>query len=267
MEFLKVIKKRSFINEVIYIALNIAMAVSLMLIIRFTGSIWLAFILVLIGKWRIFAVRFRYWFAHIQANLVNIIVSVSYVCFLYLVNIADIPATQSLTLQLILVLIDVVWLVFLKPQSKRIYVVAQAAVGLYVGTSALFALSYSWIASPVVLLSWLIGYASARHILSSYDEESHTELLSLVWAFVVAEISWLAFHWTVAYRIPGLSGFLLPQVALILLCLGFLAYKAYDSYYHHQKIRYSEIVLPLAFTVGIITVLLVLFNGVSANIV
>ncbi len=262
MEFLKIIKRRSFINEVVYVALNIGLAVSLMLIIRFTGSLTLAFILVLLSKWRIFAVRPRFWFANIQANLVNVIVSVSFVVFLYVVNSANIGSTQSLILQSILVLIDICWLLFLKSQSKRIYIVAQAGAALFTGITALFSMSYGWMATPVVLLSWLVGYATARHILSSYDEESHTEFLSLTWGLVLAEISWLAYHWTIAYPLPILKNFLLPQVSIIATCFAFLAYKSYDSYYHHDKVRFNDIVLPLVFTVGIISILLLAFNVV-----
>lgn len=267
MEFLKTIKRQSFLNEVIYVALNIGLAVSLMLIVRLTGSLWLAFILVLLGKWRLFAVRPRFWFAHVQANLVSIIVSISFVVFLYVANSASVGATQSLVVQSILVLMDIGWLLFLKSQSKRIYIVAQAGVALFVGVSAIFMVSYDWIVSPVVLLTWLVGYATARHIISSYDEESHTELLSMCFGLILAEISWLAYHWAIAYRLPIATSFLLPQVSIVTVGFAFLAYKTYDSYYHHQKVRFSDISLPLVFTISIVAVLLIFFNGVSANII
>ena len=267
MEFLKIMKRRSFLNEVVYVALNIGIAVAIMLIIRLTNSLWLAFALVLLGKWRLFAVRPRFWFAHIQANLVSIIVSVSFVIFLYVANSANISTTQSLITQIILVLIDICWLLYLKSQSKRVYIVAQAGVALFVGISAIFTVSYGWIATPVVILSWLVGYATARHVLNSYDEENHTELLSLGWGLMMAEISWLAYHWTVAYRLAIAPIFMLPQISIIAICFAFLAYKSYDSYYRYQKIRFNDILLPLLFAVSIVTILLIFFNGVSANII
>jgi hypothetical protein len=267
MEFLKTIKKRSFINEAVYVALNIGMAVALMLIVRLTGSLWLAFSLVLLGKWRLFAVRPRFWFAHIQSNLVSIIVSMSYVIFLYVANSSSIGASQSLIIQIVLVLLDIAWLVLLKPQSKRVYVVAQAGVALLSGVTAVAMVSYSWIASPVVLLYWLVGYATSHHIISSYDDETHIELLSLSWALVLAEISWLAYHWTIAYKLPLVTGFLMPQISIIAVCFAFLAYKSYDSYYHHQKIRFNDVVLPLVFTVSVVVVLMLFFNSVTANMI
>lgn len=266
MEFLKIVKRRSFLNEAIYIALNVALAIALMFIIRITGSLLPAFALVLLSKWRIFAVRLRFWFANIQTNLVSVIIDVSFVIFLYITNIANVGDSQVFIVQCILSLLYIGWLLFLKPKSKRVYVVAQAGTALFVGITAVYAMSYGWIASPVILLTWLIGYAVARHVLGSYDEESHVLLLSLAWSLVVAEISWIAYHWTIAYRLPFITSVLLPQVSIVILCLGFVTYKAYNSYYHHQKIRINDIILPLIFTISIVSVLVLAFNSVSTVI-
>lgn len=266
MEFLKTVRKKSFLNEAIYVALNIGLALALALIIITTNSLLFAFLLVLVSKWRIFAVRPRFWFANLQANLVSIIVSVSYVIFLYTVNNSSFSEDQILMLQGLLVFMDVLWLLLLKPQSKRMFVAFQAGVALFAGISALFIVSYNWIATPVVLLVWLIGYATARHVLGSYDDESHGLVLSLAWGFVLSEISWVAYHWTTAYRIPIIANIHVPQVSIIVLCLGFVTYKAYNSYYHHQKIRMNDIILPLVFSVSIIALLVFAFNSASSAI-
>lgn len=267
MEFIKTIKRRrSLLSEIVYVVLNIGIAILLMVTIRTTGSFLLAFIIVLLGKWRIFAVRPRFWFANIQANLVSIIVSVSFVVLLYAASLGNVSNSQVLITQSVLVLLDIIWLLFLKSQSKRIYVATQAGIALFVGITSIFYMSYNWIASVAVVLTWLVGYATARHILGSYDDESHTVLLSLAWGLVLAEISWLAYHWTIAYPIPFVSNMLLPQVSIIAICFGFLTYRSYDSYYHHQRIRINDILLPLVFTVGIVSVLILFFNGVSTGI-
>jgi len=266
MDFLKIVKRRSFMNEAIYIALNVALAIALMFIIRVTGSLLPAFALVLLSKWRIFAVRLRFWFANIQTNLVSVIIDVSFVIFLYITNIANVGDSQIFIVQCLLSLIYIGWLLLLKPKSKRSYVVAQAGLALFAGIIAVYAMSYGWVASPVILITWLIGYASARHVLGSYDEESHVLLLSLAWSLVITEISWIAYHWTIAYRLPFITSILLPQVSIVILCLGFLSYKAYNSYYHHQKIRINDIILPLIFTVSIVGVLVLAFNSVSTVI-
>ena len=113
----------------------------------------------------------------------------------------------------------------------------------------------------LVILVWLIGYITARHVLSSYDEDNIT-LLSLSSALLMAEIGWLAYHWTIAYQFPFITNLLIPQVSIISLAASFLVYKSYDSYYHHQKIKFHDIILPLIFTVCLISVLILFRNGV-----
>lgn len=266
MEFLKIVKRRSVFHEVIYVSLNIGLAIALMVLVKITGSLLPAFGLVMLSKWRVFAVRPRFWFANMQTNLVSTIVDVSIVTFLYIANMSNISEFRILTIQILLVLVHIAWLLFLKPKSKRSYVVSQAAVALFLGSIAIFSMSYSWIATPVVILVWLISYASTKHVLSSYDDESHSLFLSLAWAFAMTEIGWLAFHWTIAYRLPVFTNMLLPQVSILMLCFSFIGYKAYDSYYHHQKIRTNDILLPLIFTIGISSVLVFVFNSISTGI-
>jgi hypothetical protein len=262
MELLKIVRRRSFVSEVVYTALNIVLAVALLVIIRSTESVWFAFGLIILSKWRVFAVRPRYWFVNAQANLVDFIVSVSVVIFLFTTSVASADDGQRFLIEAVITVLYMGWLLLLKPRSKRAYVVAQAGVALFLGVAALLTVSFSWPASAVVLLIWLIGYATGRHVLSNYDEP-HVIFLSLAWGLAVAEIGYLAYHWTIAYSLPVLHILLFPQAALIVIGFGFLAHKAYDSYFHYEKIRFNDIILPLLLTASVILVLLVLFNGVS----
>jgi hypothetical protein len=265
MEFLKIVRRRSFLSEVVYTVLNIALAVGVVLIIQATQSPWLAIGLVILSKWRVLAVRPRYWFVNVQANLVDFIVSISLIVFLYTTEVGIGTPTQKLFIMAVLTVLYIGWLLFLKPRSKRMYVVAQAGVALFTGTMALYMISYAWPASVVVLLMWLIGYTTARHILSSYDE-THILFLSLLWGLLLGEIGWLAYHWTVAYMPLGIQSVMFPRVALTVLCIGFILHRAYDSFYHHQKIRGNDVLLPILFTVSIIVVLPLVLNLLGANI-
>jgi hypothetical protein len=253
-------------SEIIYMALNIVLAIALLFVVRSTGSLLPALALVLLSKWRVLAVRPRYWFANIQANMVDFIVSISLVVFLLTANSANIDDGQKLLVQVIITLVHIVWLLFIKPRSKRAFIVIQSAVALFLGVSATYTVAYDWWDALVVIFVWVIGYSTARHVLTNYDE-SHVVFLSILWGLVMAEIGWLAYHWTIAYRLPIIQNILLPQVAIIVLCVGFVAYKAYDSYFHHQKIRTNDIILPLLFTLSVIAVLVLAFNGVSTGVV
>ena len=83
MDLLKAHKRRTRLSESAYIALNVGLAVTLLVIVLAVQSPWLAFAVLLMSKWRALAVRPRFWFANLVANMVDIIVGVSIVVLLY----------------------------------------------------------------------------------------------------------------------------------------------------------------------------------------
>ncbi len=253
MEFFKKIRRRSFLSEVAYVILNIALAVMLLVLVLVVNVPWPALGLVLLSKWRIFAVRSRYWAANIRANMVDVIVGISMVVFLY-------SAAGDLPTQIALTSLYVAWLLFLKPRSKRAYVAAQAMVGLVFGVGAVVQLSPDLPASIVVLLSWIVGYAASRHILS-IQHESHINFLSLLWGFVVAEIMWLAYHWTIGYQLG--NSLQLSQVVIIIAALSFLAERIYVSFHKHGHVDSGEVMMPALMTVSAIGVVLFVFGGAA----
>lgn len=265
MEFLKLVRRRSFLSEFIFIGLNVAFAVAIVVVMRTTESLILATALVLISKWRVLAVRMRYWMANIQANLVDVIVSLSVVASLYAIELTTMLEPKKWLIAGILGLAYIAWLILLKPRATRRAMIAQAALALFMGTSALFSFSYDWPVSVVVVLMWLIGYAVARHILSSYDEDRLLSL-SLVWGVIFAELGWIGYHWTIGYALPWVTGLYVPQLAIIALCLSFVAVKVYDSFFHYQKIRTQDVTLPILFSIAVLVVLLVFFSGLSTSI-
>lgn len=259
MEFLRSHKRRSLLSETVYILLNIALAVSTLVAIVATGTPWLALIFVLLSKWRVFAVRPRFWFAHVESNMVDFIVSISLVVLMFL---AGQGATSGLGVQIFLMLVYVAWLLFLKPRAKRNSVVLQAGAAVLFGTMALASVSYEWPSSLVVLIMWLIGYSTARHTLAAYSD-SDIRLMSLIWGFVAAEIGWLSFHWMIAYNLPLTSSLKLPQMTLLLLGISFLAERVYHSIHKHEKIRMNDIIMPLVLVLGIMAVLLIFFSSAT----
>lgn len=259
MEFLRTAKHRSLVSELVYILLNVGLAAAILIVVRTIESPLPAFALVLLSKWRIFAVRPRYWFAHVQTNLVDIIVSISLVVLLYA---AGQPMDgQAFMAQLGLTALYVGWLLVLKPRAKRVYMVAQAGVALLAGVTALYTLSYEWPVSLVVIMMWLLGYASARHVLAAYSE-SDLMPLSLIWGFVMAELGWIAYHWTIAYNIALAEGIKLPQVALSAVIISFAAERIYASYAKHGSVRSQDVMLPLLLSGSLLLLLLTLFNAV-----
>lgn len=259
MEFLKVVKRRSLWSEVAYILLNVLLAFAILIVVRAVKSPLPAFGLVLLSKWRILAVRPRYWSAHILSNMVDIIVSISMVVLLY-------AAGTELVAQIIITFLYIAWLLVLKPSSRRSRVVAQAGIGLFVGIAALMMVSPDWPASVVVLGAWIIGVSVARHVLLAYEEQAYLSLFSLLWGFVVAELTWLGYHWTIAYDLVGAGNIKLPQLAIILILLGFLVERVYATYNKRGKVRLNDVILPLLLTCSTTLLLLILFNAAPNNL-
>lgn len=257
MELLKLSKRRTLLSELIYILLNVALAVALLVIVWAIDSPYAAFALIILSKWRVLAVCPRYWFANIQANLVDIIVGVSMVVLLYAAN-------GALVTQILLTLLYIAWLLVIKPRSKRVFVAIQAGTAVFLGVSALVQVSYDWFASPIVLIMWVIGYAAARHILGSY-EEAHTSFYSLVWGLVIAEIGWLTYHWTFAYSLPGMGNIHLAQAALLALGASFVAERVYASYTKHGVVRSADVTLPILLSGSVVLILLIFFNTISTG--
>lgn len=256
MELLKTIRRRSFLSESVYVALNIALAVAVLIIVWTVESPVPALLLVLLSKWRIFAVRPRYWIANIQANLVDIIVSVSAVMLMYSV----VGITNGLFAQILLAALYAIWLIVLKPRSKTRAVVSQAATALVSGAMVLFVSSYSWPIEIVVLAMAVLGYVVTRHALVRYKED-HLQFLSLTWAFVMAQLSWVFSHWVIAYTVPILE-VRIPQAVLVISVLSFVAFKVYTSYKQHEQIRSVDVTLPIVFGISIIFVLIVFFSNI-----
>lgn len=265
MDFLKVKHRRkSFTSNLLYIGLNLALPFMVLVLLWTTGSIVIPIILIILSKWRALAVRPRFWLANIQANLVDLIVGLSVVVSMGLANNANVTnETSVIVFQVFLALFYAAWLLFIKPRSKRSFVIVQSGIALFLATATIFASVSYWSPSfVIVILMWAVGYLCARHALSSYDEKQIT-LLSFVWGFFVAEISWLAYHWTIAYSLPVLSFVQIPQVAILISLFGFVSMTFYNSFYKHKKVRVNDVLLPTIFSVLVAVVLLVFFDNIS----
>ncbi len=253
MEFLRVARRRSLVSESVYVLLNVALAAAVFGLVVATDSPWLAIGLVVLSKWRVFAVRPRFWIAHIEANVVDSIVSIGTVILMYLAGQG--ASDDGLIAQMILAVFFGIWLLAIKPRSKRSYMVLQAGVALLVGTMTLASISYELPSSLFVAMLWIVGYASARHVLSTYSEKE-TRFLSLVWGFTLATIGWIYFHWMIAYTLPFMAGLQIPQLTLAVLALSFVAERVYASYAAHDKVRRQDVLMPIIFTISLMVVLL-----------
>lgn len=183
------------------------------------GFVQLALSLVVLSKWRMFAVRPRFWAANIRANAIDVMVGLSAVLFM--------AHTISPAWQLMWAVLYAAWLLFVKPGSDLRMTTLQAFIGQFVGLSALYLV---WGNGPLLgltLMTGLISYLAARHFFDAF-EEPYAKMLAYVWGYFGAALGWLLSHWLLFY------GFI-AQPTLLLSALG---YGMAVLYYldHHDRL-------------------------------
>lgn len=255
MKFLKSVKKKDILSDIIYHALNIGMVILLLVLVQTVQSLPLAVAIVLLSKWRIFAVRPRFWWVNLQANAVDIIVGVSTVVLMY-------QPQAPFSVQLFLAILYGIWLTIIKPLSKRWQMMLQSGFAVTLGTMSLFATSYEWPLILVVVPMFAIGYSAARHFLFSYDE-GQIILLSTIWGVIFAEIGWLAHHWAFSYPLPLIEPIRLPQATIIVLLISFLGERVYRSWKENDRVVPSDVMGPAILAGALIFVILIFFNSVT----
>ena len=138
----KIKSKQTPLAEAMYYLLNIMLVVISVVSIVVSGSPAVAVLLMLASKWRVFAVRPRYWLANIQSNLVDTIVGLGLVLLIYIAGNGVVGVSDGFALQVLLGVLYAVWLLIVKPRSSDKWVYAQALIAIIVGTMALYAFSY-----------------------------------------------------------------------------------------------------------------------------
>lgn len=255
MDFLKFSTRKSKLSKMLYFAMNVGLAVLLLLIVLAIDSPLPAAAIVLLSKWRVLAVRPRFWLANILANVVDLTVGLSIVVLLSV-------ATGIIWLQVFLVVAYAGWLLFIKPRSKRNFVAVQAATAVFFGTTATLMLSHNIYNAVTVLLLWIIGYSAARHVLIHF-EERHVNILAFCSGLFMAELGWVVSHWVIAYSLPGFGELRIVQAAIIVTAVGFMVYRAYLSRYLNGVIRKTDILMPTVLVVSLTLVLLNFFNDIG----
>jgi len=202
------LKPASGVSYLLHLALLVSLPIAVFIFVRLGNTfIQLAFAIVLLSKWRMLAVRPRFWPANVRANAVDIIVGLSLVLFM--------TRAESQWLQLLWAIAYGVWLISIKPATGTNATSAQAMIGQLCGLTAVY-LTWSTATSAVlVAATGGICYLAARHFFDSFDEP-YSKLLSFLWGYFGAALAWLLGHWLLFYAHGIIS-----QPTLILSVLGY----------------------------------------------
>lgn len=198
--------------------------------------------LVLLSKWRMLAIKPRFWFSNIRSNLVDIFLGLSVVSF--------IAGTSNFYIQLIWAVVYTFWLSWLKPQSKPVPVMIQALLAQGLGLVAFYRAFPNSSMLISILITWLLCYASARHFLGAFDE-TLVRAITNIWAWFGAVMAWILGHWVIDYLF-------LPQIVLVLSILG---YGLASIYYLHAKNKLSSALKnQIIGVMGLLLLIIIVFS-------
>ncbi len=243
----------------VHVFLNLLLGIGSVLITVLSGSPLLGLILVIASKWRVFAVRARYLWTNIKANLVDLIVGISVVLLTYYAGAAFLPV------DFLLMAFYCLWLIVIKPLSSEVATLAQSLIAVFFGISAATIMTANLDPIVLVFLAFLIGYAASRHILIQSNDKDFT-LTTLVCGLVFAEIAWLCYSWSIIYTF-GDTGIRIPQLAIILTIFAFVYNYTRGAMIKYQDdFRFKHIVGPVIFGVVLVAIIVLCFSNPIFNI-
>lgn len=242
----KITPLRGF-SHIIHVGLLVTLPVLAYVLVRIE-FVSLAIFVVLISKWRVVAVRPRYWLTNFISNGIDITVGVAFVIFM--------STTAVKWWQLFWTAAFIGWLVYLKPRSDVLSVSAQAMLGQLAGLSVLY-LKFGDASTTFLMVgTWTVTYLSARHYLTSFDE-AHAPLLAHVWAYFAAGLAFVLGHWLLFYG-------LVAQIIIILTTIGYsLAALYYMDATEKLSASFQKQALALMFAVLVIVIVLSDWSGTT----
>jgi hypothetical protein len=228
-------------STTLHLGLLILLPLAIFIFVRLGDTfIRLAYALVILSKWRMFAVRPRFWTAIVRANSVDIIVGLSIVLFM--------THSSSQWQQLLWAAGYAVWLIYIKPATSMLMTAIQAGFGQLFGLMAVYSV---WAGQPLyilVLATGIVCTLSARHYFDTFDEP-YAKLLSYFWGYTGAALAWLLGHWLLFYGVVA-------QPTLILVVLGY----GLASLYYFDHTEKLSMMLKRQFVFIMIAIILVILT-------
>jgi hypothetical protein len=258
-DFVFIRKSRNIASSAVHVFLNILLGLGSVLITVFSGNPALGIILVMVSKWRIFAVRSRYLWINIKSNLIDMIVGIS------IVLLSFVSGSSLAPVHFILAAFYTIWLLFIKPLSSENATMVQSLIGVFLGISATTILTANLESLWSVLCAFVVGYAASRHVLAQTNDEDFT-LTTLVCGLVFGEIAWLCYSWAIVYTF-GSTGIRIPQAAIILTVFAFIYNYARQAMIKFQEdFRFKHIMGPVIFGVLLVGIIVLWFSNPIFNI-
>lgn len=246
-----------FFSNSFYLLFNVGLVVAILLSINILNSVFLGLVLVILAKWRVFAVKAHYWWINLKSAVVDYLAGFSFVFSIYLVS------SDQLAVQLAIAGFYLFWLLFIKQQNNERAMAIQSLIVVFWSN---LVMSYFMDAIPLIGLMAIeltIGYSITWHYLLNFDFEAKTKrLISGFWGMTMTELLWLNWHWNIGYG-KSLLPFQISQFAILGTLLSYLLFIVLEySYKEESKKDYSfrQFLPSLVFVLVTIAMIVLIFS-------
>lgn len=258
-DYIFIRKSRNAISSLVHVILNLLLAVVSVGATVITGNFLIGLILIVVSKWRIFAVNHRYWLVNIRSSLVDFIVGVSFVLLAYAAG------TTFLPVHFVLMVAYSIWLIVIKPRSTPNAAILQALIAVLMGTTTATVFAALTNSLVLVVSEFLIGFAASHHVLVQGNSRDPS-YISWIVGLIFAEAGWLSCSWLIIYTF-GSTGICVSQLAMALAIAIFAFFKVQQEISAHDgKFKLKNVALPVIFSVVVIAVLIIGFSQPRFNI-
>lgn len=250
-------KTSNLISGLFYVLLNALLAVAVVVLVNLFDAPWLGLAVIAVSKWRIFAVKIRFWWANLVSNLTDILVGISYVLLVYYIG------GDQIIYQIGSALLYIIWLLMIKPGTSSLKIMTQSLIAMFLVNLNLSLFGYRWPILVFLMVEMFIAYNIMGHYLKNADFEiKYTRLMSGIWALIMMELAWIYWHWMIGYSF--VAGIKVSQFAIVSTALTFLTYKVLfymnqEADQNHRNLQ-IDLLASIGFVVVLILVMLLFFS-------
>ncbi len=145
-DFILARKSRNIASTMVHVFMNLLLGIGAVLITLLSNSPLIGLILVITSKWRVFAVRPRYFWINLKSNLVDYIVGISTVLLAYSAGNSFLP------IHIILAAFYCFWLIIIKPMSSERANLVQSLIAVLLGISSIVIMTSNLDSIVLILL-------------------------------------------------------------------------------------------------------------------
>ncbi len=247
-------------SNFLYLAFSLGLIGGILLSINLLDSVLLAIALVFVAKWRVFAVKPRFWLTNLKAAMIDYFVGFGFVYLVYLLT------SEKLLFQVLTLAVYLFWLLAIKPKSDQRAMAFQSLIAVFLFNLVIFYVTSEVNLFLMIIIEFILGYSAAWHYLFNFDFDKKTKRLisgCLGYSFIV--LFWLTWHWNISYG-NVFQLIHVSQLAMISSLITYLLFVILEASYINKddrEVNIGKLIWPVVFVAGMIAMIIVGFSKIN----